>query len=172
MIIFAIDPGPVKSAWCHLNADYPPLIIGEHIPNAELLKMLGDTSVDHYYAIEMVASYGMSVGKSVFETCVWIGRFYQALASRMDAEPTLIYRKDVKMNLCGQMKATDSNIRTALIDRFGAPGTKKFPGPTYGISGDVWSALAVAVTAGDKLGLLTKSSPQLQHGMQLHTEGV
>ncbi len=44
------------------------------------------------------------------------------------------------------------NIRQALIDRFGPPGKKKAPGATYGLSGDMWSALAVAVTFTDKLG--------------------
>jgi hypothetical protein len=38
-----------------------------------------------------------------------------------------------------------------LLDRFGpgrevAVGTKRAPGPLYGIKGDEWSALAVALT--------------------------
>ena len=45
----------------------------------------------------------------------------------------------------------DANIRQALIDRYGpgkdrAIGRKLSPGPLYGLSGDCWSALAVAVT--------------------------
>lgn len=73
--------------------------------------------------IEMIASYGMPVGKEVFETCVWIGKFAQA--SNLNEE--YIYRKDEKMNICHSMKAKDSNIRQALIDRFGEVGTKKNP---------------------------------------------
>ena len=41
------------------------------------------------------------------------------------------------------MKAKDSNIRQALIDRFGPVGTKKNPGWFYGVSKDVWAAIAV-----------------------------
>ena len=58
-----------------------------------------------------------------------------------------IYRKDEKMNLCGSMKAKDSNIIQALIDRF-APntpnkgkGTKKEPGWFYGFKKDIWLSL-------------------------------
>lgn len=73
--------------------------------------------------IEMIASYGMPVGKEVFDTCVWIGRFVEA-----SGMPTnYIYRKDEKMNICHSMRAKDSNIRQALIDRFGVVGTKKNP---------------------------------------------
>lgn len=68
----------------------------------------------------MIASYGMPVGKEVFDTCVWIGRFIEAF----DLEYEYVYRKDEKMNLCHSMKAKDSNIRQALIDRFGPVGTK------------------------------------------------
>jgi hypothetical protein len=50
-----------------------------------------------------------------------------------------------------QRRAKDQNIRQALIDRLGPPGTKKNPGPTYGVTSHMWSALAVAVTAHDKL---------------------
>ena len=73
--------------------------------------------------IEMIASYGMPVGKEVFDTCVWIGRFAEA-----SGMPTnYIYRKDEKMNICHSKRAKDSNIRQALIDRFGVVGTKKNP---------------------------------------------
>lgn len=73
----------------------------------------------------MIASYGMPVGKEVFDTCVWIGRFQQIALPNADTK--FIYRKDEKMNICHSMKAKDSNIRQALIDRFGEVGTKKNP---------------------------------------------
>lgn len=76
--------------------------------------------------IEMVASYGMAVGETVFETCVWIGKFMQ-IAENRKMLVKKIYRKDEKMNICHSMKAKDSNIRQALIDRFGVVGTKKNP---------------------------------------------
>ena len=76
--------------------------------------------------IEMIASYGMPVGKEVFETCVWIGRFIQ-VGNIYQKSNSYIYRKEEKMNLCHSMKAKDSNIRQALIDRFGPVGTKKNP---------------------------------------------
>jgi hypothetical protein len=62
----------------------------------------------------------------------------------------LLPRRAVKLALCGDSRAKDANIRQALIDRFGgkdaAVGRKAAPGPLYGISRDVWSALAIAVT--------------------------
>lgn len=76
--------------------------------------------------IEMIASYGMPVGKEVFDTCVWIGKFIQTAEDRK-IQTKYIYRKDEKMNICNSMKAKDSNIRQALIDRFGIVGTKKKP---------------------------------------------
>jgi hypothetical protein len=96
-------------------------------------------------ACEMIASYGMAVGKEVFETCVWIGRFVE-----IAYEPVqLVYRRDVKLHLCHSPRAKDANVRQALIDRLGPQGTKKNPGPTYGMKSHLWAALAVAVYAGD-----------------------
>lgn len=74
----------------------------------------------------MIASYGMAVGKTVFDTCVWIGRFKE-IADFNSVDVEYIYRKDEKMNICHSMKAKDSNIRQALIDRFGPVGIKKNP---------------------------------------------
>jgi hypothetical protein len=56
-----------------------------------------------------------------------------------------VYRQEVKLHHCKTTKAKDSNIRQALIDRFGAPGVKKEPGHTYGLSKDMWSAFAIGV---------------------------
>lgn len=148
--VLAIDPGPVESAWVQYDGREP----GEFgkSPNEYVLFSLlnRDPLVDHY-AIEMVQSFGMSVGREVFDTVYWIGRFAQAAAP---FPHTLVYRLDVKMHLCKSARARDANIRAALLDRFGgkeaAIGTKKQPGPLYGISGDVWQALAVAVTWHDQ----------------------
>jgi len=150
--ILAIDPGCTESAWLTFEEGCIKVFAKE--PNEKLLTDIRERPYNphynsgqaHHLAIEMVASYGMPVGKEVFETVLWIGRFIEAWGGPF----TLVYRKDVKMHLCGSMKAKDGNIRQALIDRFGPPGTKANPGATYGISKDVWSALAVAVTFADK----------------------
>ena len=104
----------------------------------------------------MVASYGMAVGKDVFETCVWIGRFAEACGRDSDGEASqLVYRQPVKLHHCHSAKAKDSNIRQALVDRFapGQPnygkGTKAQPGWFHGFNADIWQAYALAVYAAD-----------------------
>jgi hypothetical protein len=107
-----------------------------------------DSTRNPILAIEQIASYGMPVGFEIFETAVWSGRFMQACEH---SKIVRIPRKEVCLHLCGSPRAKDGNIRQALIDRLGAPGTKKHPGPTYGVCKDEWSAVAVAVTASDRL---------------------
>jgi hypothetical protein len=149
--IFAIDPGPIESGYVVMRGG----VISEHgiIPNPALKILLWDFQFQPcIVAIEMIACYGMAVGAEVFETCLWIGEFRGYMRPR---PTTLCYRKDIKLHLCGTTTAKDANVRQALIDRLGPPGTKKNPGPTYGIKGHVWSALAVAVYAADQQAKLT-----------------
>lgn len=127
--IFAIDPGTEKSAFV-LYDSHDKIILKKGIERNE--DILSFKYVGSLLAIEMIASYGMPVGKEVFETCVWIGRFDP------NATATLIYRRTIKTHLCGSMKAKDANIRQALLDKLGKEATK-------GVSKDIWSALAVAV---------------------------
>lgn len=150
--IVAIDPGTTQSGWCVYDGD--DVLNCGCWPNGTLLDHLGVWS-DQFdkLAIEMVASYGMAVGKEVFETVRWIGRFQQAWAWPEDVR--LVYRKDVKLHLCGTTKAKDGNVRQALIDLFPATGggktpqigIKAKPGPLFGVSTHAWPALGVAITA-------------------------
>ena len=152
MTVFAIDPGPGQSGWCLFEGGRVTNSGCE--PNEKLLAWLEDSELHgHRLAIEMIASYGMPVGREVFETCVWIGRFIQAWKGQ--STPELVYRKDVKLHLCGSPRAKDANVRQALIDLFPATGggkvpqigTKAQPGPLYGVSTHAWPALGVAMTA-------------------------
>lgn len=143
--ILAIDPGTTESGWVLLE-DGKVDVCGVQ-SNADMLHTLADywRQDDMTLAIEMIASYGMAVGREVFETCVWVGRFQQAWH---DSDAVrLVYRKDVKLHLCGSPRAKDPNVRQALIDLLGPQGTKKAPGPTYGVKSHAWAALGVAVTA-------------------------
>ena len=150
MRILAIDPGNEQSAYAVIEMPNFRLLEFGKINNNDLLRRLdGEHEYESNIAVEMIASYGMAVGKDVFETCVWIGRFVQLLQGK---DITYIYRKDEKMTLCGSMKAKDGNIRQALIDRYAehnfknGKGTKANPDVFYGVSADVWQATAVGVT--------------------------
>lgn len=147
--ILAIDPGSERSAYLMFDADERRIGGKGIVSNHEMI--LGLRSGAWIFAtdavvIEQIESYGMAVGREVFETVHWAGRFTEA------AYPIPVVqlpRRAVKLAICGDSRAKDANIRQALLDRFGgsaAKGTKAKPGPLYGISKDVWSALAIAVT--------------------------
>lgn len=147
--ILAIDPGTEESGWCLLQdgkVEAAGVFSNDEIID-ELDAHAGPGGPE--LAIEMVASYGMPVGREVFETVVWIGRFCERWHSYRGALPRLVFRRDVKLHLCGNARAKDPNIRQALIDKLGPAGTKKAPGPTYGVKSHAWAALAVAVTAAE-----------------------
>ncbi|MPZ74004.1 MAG: hypothetical protein GEU74_12375 [Nitriliruptorales bacterium] len=158
--ILAIDPGNTESGWCVIDArTREPLQFGKPDNRVLLTDLTLDNdlalwrTVDHA-VIEMVASYGMAVGADVFETCVWIGRFHEALR-RADITAGLVKRHPVKVHHCHDSRAKDSNIVQALVDRFapGQPnrgkGTKAEPGWFHGFAADIWQAYALAVYVAD-----------------------
>lgn len=111
--------------------------------------------VNSLFVVEKIMSYGMAVSTSIFKTVFKTGVIEMAVQSDYSVikgnSIAYVARKDVKMHFCNSMRAKDTNIRAALIDRFGEPGTKKNPGILYGIKKDWWAALAVAVYAADWL---------------------
>lgn len=158
--IFAIDPGNTDSAYCLMDAEtYAPLRFAKS-ENAQIRKALEaalcEYGLDVTVVIERIASYGMAVGKEVFETCEWIGRFAECAERGCNATVEYVYRKDEKLTICNSPKANDSNIRRALIDRFArfdfknGKGTKSAPDTFYGFKADCWSAFACAVVVADR----------------------
>lgn len=151
-MILAIDPGSTETGFCLLRDDFTIIEKGK-ILNEDMITFIKNAPSTADIVIEMVASYGMAVGKTVFETCVWVGRFHQAGINGI-RKIDKMYRKDIKMNICGMTRAKDSNIRQALVDRFsferhlekGGKGTKKDPGFFFGFKSDIWAAFAVGVT--------------------------
>lgn len=148
MSILAIDPGPTECGWVLWDAARQRIVRSE-ITDTQSMPAIVCNYTTSVIAIEMIASYGMPVGAEVFLTCVWIGRLMQA-AQDPDAV-RLVTRQQVKLAVCKSPRAKDANIRQALLDRIGPQGTKKAPGPTYGVKSHAWAALAVAVTVGDEL---------------------
>lgn len=146
MAILAIDPGPTVSGYAVWGFD--SLISFGIIPSEQVLT--SDFYREHCPSvtnclIETVVSYGMAVGVETFDTCRMIGRYQERWSKLAGTEAILITRQEVKLHHCHASKAKDANIRQALIDRFGGKGTKKNPGPFYGVSSHAWSAIAIAV---------------------------
>jgi hypothetical protein len=157
VILLAVDPGSEKSGW--VTFDGAPVAFGIEDNGVLISDMrwtrVGVNTDSHLYdadwlVVEMIESRGMPVGKTTHETTFWAGRFVEAFHKHWSR----LYRREVKMHLCGSTRAKDGNIRQVLIDRWGgkekAIGRKASPGPLYGIKADIWQALALAVTWWDK----------------------
>jgi hypothetical protein len=151
MKIIAIDPGTHESGWCVLDGSR----VAESgvSPNAHVLeriRILGGCIAASLHepmllAVERFEARGMPIGDESIETVLWTGRFIQAWMK--PDEVLRIKRSQVKLQLCHSSRAKDPNVRQALIDLLGAPGTKKAPGPTHGVASHAWAALGVAVVA-------------------------
>ena len=150
MKVLAIDPGNIESAWCYIDSETLKPIEFSKDPN-ECVRATIAFAPSDVVVIERIASYGMAVGKEVFETCEWVGRFTE-IALGCETPVNYIYRLEEKKHICHDSRAKDSNIRQALIDRFAkhdlknGKGTKNNPDWFYGFSADMWAAYAVGIT--------------------------
>lgn len=158
MRVLAMDPGTRETAYVvyeyyHHDTDGGRIVEHGHFPNLDMLSIIATTPAD-VMAMEMIGHYntGMSVGADVFQTCVWIGRFWQQAQEAGVKKVEILFRTPIKIELCGSPRANDTNVSQALKDILGLPGTKKNPGPTYGITSHKWQALAVALCSARGLG--------------------
>lgn len=151
--VLAIDPGDTESAYALIDAATRRPLEAAKLANDVIRTIVHDIDPTTLIAVEMIASYGMPVGREVFETCVWVGRFVEC--APCDVE--LVYRRDVKLHHCYSARATDANVRQALIDRFahgqpnGGKGSKGAPGVFFGFKADIYQAFALAVHVADRI---------------------
>ena len=135
-----IDPGTTQSGvvmWTDNIIGWPDVI-----PNEDVLGWIQEHNPD-VVAIEWIQAMGMAVGKEVFETCLWAGRFVER-ANSCGISCRCVPRGVIKLHHCMSPRANDSNIAQALRDKYGEKGTKKEPGFFYGVKSHAWQACAVA----------------------------
>lgn len=94
-----------------------------------------------------MARTGATATGDMCTAAVWLGCFLRAAGTDPEHVAKLT-RKDVLKVFHCPSKGSDSYIRGELIRMHGgdaAIGLKKSPGPLYGVKGDAWQAVAVAV---------------------------
>ena len=161
MKILGIDTGTTETGWAIYDTETHTVTQMGVSSNKETLDIIASGDYD-VVSLEMIASYGMAVGKTTFETVFWIGRFAQK-AENINKPFYRYYKKvDINPTICLNSQAKDKNIRRAILDLFpktggGAEpsvGTKNNQGVLYGIKSHIYPALAVALTHALKEGLI------------------
>tara|TARA_R100000655_G_scaffold87428_2_gene127601 strand:- start:252 stop:728 length:477 start_codon:yes stop_codon:yes gene_type:complete len=153
MMILGIDPGPTHCGFVVYDSTARRVI--ESHKQIEVVEAI--TGIDIYsgrvdlVAIERVQSYGIA-GSSLLRTSETVGMLYQC-SQALRLPTVLLYRREILRGLDALGKGNkDSLVRQRLIEMHGgerraAQGTKKAPGPLYGVASHAWAALAVAVAA-------------------------
>lgn len=171
--ILAIDPGTIKSAYCIASEDYTFGPAGK-VENETVLRLVKECEYDEV-AIECMESRflggehtaGQRIGSETYDTCIWIGRYMEAAATR-GKQIARVYRSEERSRIIPSKRnrlpplpepaprGTDAQIRAALIRRFARHDMKNGKGTAgnkdvfYGFRADMWSAAAVAVVYLDR----------------------
>ena len=109
-----------------------------------------DNPAERWYSIcliEQVMAQGQS-GNDLLRTAEVSGRLYQCASVRSGATAHFMPRREVCSALGISGKGKDAQVREVMIEQHGgskalAIGTKKAPGPLYGVSGHAWQALGL-----------------------------
>lgn len=155
--MIAIDPGNENSA-AVLFIDGKPIewFLDSNAAIRNQLRKWPCTNND--LVIEYTPPYSMQsksgrayVPSQVVMTAIEIGRFVQLWKDCTGKEALLLSRMEVKKHLLGRATGNDTQVRDAILSRYGgtrekAVGRKANRGPLYGFKKDLWAALAVALT--------------------------
>jgi hypothetical protein len=154
-LILAIDPGPttcgvvlydaidreIAAAPAFLDGSAAALSVEDTLSVIHGIRGCGPSPL---VAIERVQSAGIS-GASLLQTSEVVGRLQQR-ALDCGLRVRLVYRREVCSALHVSGGAKDAQVRQRMIEMHpGGVGTKKAPGPLYGVSSHAWQALGLAV---------------------------
>jgi hypothetical protein len=153
-MVLGLDPG-LTVGYARISTEaWPPRIVqaGEDDEAGALLA--ARNTIAALVAVEGVEARGMAVGQDTMDTAYLSGRLV-GHAEATGHRAVRVLRRKVKLELCGSSRAKDANVRQAIIDLYPPTGggkcpqigTKKNPGPLYGVAGHAWPALAVAIVA-------------------------
>lgn len=159
--ILAIDTGTEKTAFVLYNKETKLLADRHWLPNVECIERLTRYFQNKHIEmclIEMSAVYGAGASMSILENVLLIGIYCQ-LAKQYNIPVKLIFRKTVKLELCGSIRGiNDAAVNVTIRDNyFGEPGckTKKNLNPFYfneettaneargELENNQWAALAI-----------------------------
>lgn len=153
MNVLGIDPGPSACGVVVYDTTRQRVLESSKDETVEDVVERIRASSAGLVGIERVQSYGIA-GASLLRTSEVVGRLHQA-ALGAGLPVVLVYRREVLRALDVTGKGNrDSLVRQRLLeihggDRASAVGTKKAPGPLYGVAGHAWAALAVAIASTD-----------------------
>lgn len=164
MIILAIDPGTRTSGVVLYDSDERRVLFSEkEMENLAVLDNLGRrtiwTGAEHLryeqVGVERVQATGMG-GNDVMITCEWSARFLERAFVGCQRPPVWHHRREVlrHLDISGGKGNKDSKVRMRLIELHGgtkqaAQGTKKAPGPLFGVASHSWQALGLALLVAD-----------------------
>jgi len=152
--IIGIDPGPETWAFVAIGVPFTSVLDCAELTLAQLEKRLDGTL--SAIAIEGMQPWGKKPGSvQRDQLCYEIGRLVEwcKCLAHVLGPVGVFWPAQIRVWNTGNTSAKSSQIRAAMIDRCGPPGTKKQPGPTHGLHGPhLWDALAVAIYANDHVG--------------------
>jgi hypothetical protein len=149
-LVFAIDGGSTHSGYAIvseigiLHREQGVDTFGK-VENSVLSDIIRTWASRCTFPIEFPYPKHSTVPYEVFLMTAWVGR-WQHIIEECGATHHKIFRHREKSVMCKSGVAKDSQIRAAVIAMYGDKGTHEAPGPTFGVTGDVWQAIAIATT--------------------------
>lgn len=163
MKILGVDTGTLETGWAIYDTETHTVpFMGVDDNEVVLNEVLEQYEYD-VASLEMVASYGMPVGATTFETVYWIGRFAERAEAKGKKVVRYYKKTDINPTICFNSKVKDTHIRRAILDFFPKTGGGKEPsigtkakkGVLFGIKSHIFPALAVALTHALKNNIIT-----------------